>query len=98
MNIATTIYEQLGGRRFRAMTGAKNFLDGGNYLQFDLPSRFAKHGINKVRVTLSPADTYTITFWRRRGLDLKEVAKVYDVYADNLREVFTRHTGLDCTL
>ena len=37
MTTAATILEQLGGNKFRAMTGAKNFLDGGSYLSFHLP-------------------------------------------------------------
>jgi hypothetical protein len=62
MNIARTIMEQLGGRRFITMTGARDFMDFGNTLQFRLPSRFAKDGINQVRITLTPADLYDMEF------------------------------------
>lgn len=100
MSIAQTILAQLGGSRFMAMTGAKNFLDCGQALQFDLPARFAKGGINKVRVTLEPSDTYTVSFlkYRPRALDCQTVAEVSEVYADSLRQVFTRETGLDTHL
>lgn len=98
--VAKTIYQQLGGNRFAAMTGARNLVCGENYLQFDLPANFAKRGINKVRVTLEPTDTYTIVFWRfrRKALELREVDKAEDVYCDQLQEVFTRYTGLDTRL
>ena len=56
--IAQTILAQLGGRRFIAMTGARNFICGENYLMFSLPKGFAKDGINKIRITLDWTDTY----------------------------------------
>lgn len=94
MEIAQEILNQLGGNRFIAMTGAKNLLNGGTYLQFDLGRG------KKVRVNLDPSDTYTVTLykWNARALECKTVAERSDVYAENLREVFTDLTGLLCTL
>ena len=57
MSVATTILEQLGGRRFAAMTGAKHFMSVEGGLQFGLPARFARNGYNKVSVTLRADDT-----------------------------------------
>ena len=37
MTIANTILEQLGGNKFIAMTGAKNFLSNGSTLRMTLP-------------------------------------------------------------
>ena len=34
--IAKTIFEQIGGRRFAAMTGSKDFIDMGNGLRMSL--------------------------------------------------------------
>ncbi len=34
MNIAETIYSQLGGNRFKAMTGAHSLVSDGNTFQF----------------------------------------------------------------
>jgi hypothetical protein len=55
--IAQTIFAQLGGRRFIAMTGARNLVGGENYLMFSLPTGFAKNRINNVRITLDWTDT-----------------------------------------
>lgn len=99
-SIAQTILTQLGGSRFIAMTGAKNLLNGGDYLQFDLPRGFATNKANKCRVTLNASDTYTLTFykWNARKLELTVISEAPDLYADNLRSAFTNATGLDCTL
>ena len=94
MNVAETILSQLGGNRFVVMTGAKNLLKDHNALSMRLPSRKVTH----VRITLDPSDTYTVLFLRMRGYQVTEVARVSDVYADSLREVFTRYTGLETSL
>lgn len=96
--VPETILEQLGGNRFIAMTGARTFLADGNTLRFRLPSNFASHGINSVRVTLNGADTYDLVFSKVRGSSVTEVAAVTHVYADQLRDVFRSETGLDTTL
>lgn len=98
MNIASTILAQLGGNRFTAMTGAKNLTTDGQSLSFRLPANFARDGVNLVTVRLDPSDTYTVQFRKVRGLNVRELGEVSDVYADNLRRVFTERTGLDCTL
>lgn len=104
MEIANTILAQLGGRKFLAMTGAKNLFgsDEERTLQFQLPRSFAKDGINAVRVKLEESDTYTVTFYKvgtaRTGYAHKTVREVSDVYADSLRAVFTETTGLETSL
>lgn len=98
LKIANTILAQLGGRRFISMTGAKSFIGGENYLMFNLPTGFAKDGINKVRITLDWTDTYIFEALKvSRGTDLKfdTVDKLEYVYAEDLQEIFTRVTGLD---
>jgi len=98
--VAQTILEQLGGRRFLVMTGAKNLAGDEKSLQFQLPRTpgFVKDGITNVRIELAPSDTYTLTFFKVRGIKIAEIAKETDVYADMLRRVFTERTGLECTL
>lgn len=99
--VATTILVQLGGRRFAAMTGAKLFsatdvpLPG---LTFRLPANFARNGINVVTIVLTPADTYTVTFGKLRGLNYKVLRELEDVYAEDLQRVFREETGLDTHL
>lgn len=97
MSVAQTILEQLGGNRFAVMTGAKAFIGNGDTLSFRLPStpRYVKKGINHVRITLDPSDTYTVKFFKVRGARIKMIVEEYDgIYSDGLRELFTRVTGL----
>lgn len=99
--IADTIYAQLGGSRFVRMTGARNFSYAGPSLHFGLPARFAKDGINRVVVELNGSDLYDVTFYRfnqRAKEMLKTIAEERDVYADQLRAIFEKHTGLYTSL
>lgn len=98
MTVANTILEQLGGRRFQVMTGAKQFVGGKDCLGFLLPSGFASNGINMVVVRLTAADDYTITFSRTRGLTTKVIYEADGVYGDQLQDVFCEHTGLFTSL
>lgn len=109
--IAETIYKQLGGSRFKVMTGAKDFTvltlenakapNGG--LRFSLPTGFSQidgksTGINRVFIRLNASDTYDIEFGGARGKSYTVRKTAEDIYADNLREVFTRYTGLDTSM
>lgn len=99
--IAETILEQLGGNKFRAMTGARNCAFSGPALEFALPARFAKNGINFVRIELTARDDYTMSFWklsRSARTEPKKIAEVDMLYYDMLQDVFTMHTGLDTRL
>ncbi len=93
---ASIILEQLGGKRFSMMTGAKNFVTNGNDLTFSLPGAggFCKNGINRVSIELTPADLYNVKFYRLRGSKLVTVSEHTDIYCDGLRELFERETGL----
>jgi hypothetical protein len=97
-SVGGEILAQLGGSKFRAMTGAKDFVRSSDSLRFKLPSNFAKHGINLVRITLDPSDTYTMTFYKMHGTDVREIEEISGVYADQLRDIFTDVTGLDTSL
>lgn len=95
MQVANTILNQLGGNKFIAMTGAKDLMSlNGKGLQFKLPARFAKNGINCVRVTLNAADLYDVEYGKVRGLDYKVLNTSSDIYADALRANFSEVTGL----
>lgn len=104
VEVANAILEQLGGRKFIVCTGATNLLsldDERGGLQFRLPARFAKEGINSVRIVLDASDTYSVTFHRigrAPSFKIAQVSEVNGVYADSLREVFERHTGLVTSL
>ena len=90
MTIAQTIFEQLGGGRFVAMTGARAFVSTGKGLRFRVPSRAA----NVVEITLTPSDEYDMQFSLIRGMNVKEVQKFEGVYFDQLQSLFTEVTGM----
>lgn len=97
---AETVIQQLGGNRFCAMTGAKGFTKDAEAraLSFKLPSNFAHGGINAVRITLEPSDTYKVVFYRIRGTKVTPVSVREDVYGDKLQSIFSEVTGLDTRL
>ena len=89
--------KQLGGNRFIAMTGAKNFVVGPKGMGFKI-GRNAKN-VNYVRIDLDRGkDLYDMyfNFVSVRGVKVK--AKVKGVYADDLRGMFTKHTGMYTSL
>jgi len=103
---ATEILRQLGGRRFVAMTGARNFINDHGALTFRLPGGgFTRNGINYVRIELTPADLYKMTFnrcrWQPRGGHWQApvvVAEADGIYNDQLQAVFEETTGLATSL
>ena len=91
MTPAEIILQQLGGNKFAAMTGAKNFVQDKTFLMFSIPK---SKKINKVRITIADNDLYDLEFFNvgRRNFEL--VQKVTGVYAEDLQKIFTNHTGL----
>lgn len=106
LQVAQTILEQLGGKRFIAMTGAKDFVALNDWqgkptrggLQFSLPNNFAKDGINKIRVTLTTMDDYLVEPFKIRGAKVQAFPIRTEVYGDNLQAVISKITGLDTYL
>ena len=96
MTVAKTILAQLGGNRFVMMTGAKNLSGSADGLTMKL-GRNAK-SVSHVKIKLTAMDDYTVEFLRVRKFEVKTVAKVEGVYAENLRDVFTANTGLYTSL
>lgn len=100
MAVANEILRQLGGQRFTMMTGANNFTGSADTLTFKLPK--SPKRIRAVRITLTPDDLYTVTFYkwtRRNGLaDFTIATELAGVSFDQLRAVFTSATGLETSL
>lgn len=94
MSVAKIILNQLGGRRFVAMTGAKNFGDVGNGLAFQIPASLTKQRINAVKIVLDPSDTYTVKFMRMTSRELKTISEHTMIYCDQLEDLFEQQTGL----
>lgn len=100
VEIANIILSQLGGNRFIAMTGAKNFVALESGLQFDLPKtpHYVKDGISRLHVVLTPADTYTVKAFKIRGINCKQLSEQESIYCDMLQITFTKLTGLNTYL
>ena len=93
--VAATILDQLGARKFLVMTGARDLVATAQGLQFKLPANFAKDGVNMIRVELNAMDTYDVIAGRWARLDFKEKARESLIYGEDLQRAFTRLTGLD---
>lgn len=94
MTVANTILAQMGGGRFKMMTGAHSFASNGKNLIFGIKAR-AKKGIKSVEIALEDNDTYTVFFRNRK---YENVSKIENVYCDMLQELFTNETGLYTSL
>lgn len=106
--VTNTIFAQMGGQRFISMTGAHSFVrgcadTGEFFLQFKLPGKMCKDGINLVRITLTPLDVYKVTFNRvshdyKEGLHAEPVCEHDFIYADGLEDIISEVTGLTTRL
>lgn len=97
MSVAKTILEQLGGNKFAAMTGAKNFVSDTNSLTFTIGKNAAK--VNKVVVCYDRSnDEYNVGFYNVRGFEAKTIRNVDGVQADRLCAVVEDVTGLRTSL
>jgi len=97
-DFATTMINQLGGGRFRMMTGAKDFVfdNSKKSLTFKI-GRNAK-GVTHVRITLNGRDLYDVEWLAVRGGKVTTKAKDDGIYADMLRDVFENRTGMYTSL
>ncbi len=95
--VAEAILEQLGGRAFLAMTGARDLVGGERRLTFRLPRGFAKDQINRVEIVLDASDTYSVRF--TKGNSQARVRRIIrsesGIYDDMLAPLFREATGLE---
>lgn len=94
MTTANQILQQLGGNKFIAMTGAKCYSDGNTLIAKFQGSKIA----NIMYVTLNSLDLYDVKIAKFRGMDVKVVREVNNVYADMLTDIFTDTTKLYTSL
>lgn len=94
MTVANTIAAQIGQRAF-FMMGAQNIAGTADSLSFKV--RGSKNW-SHVKVTLMPSDTYKVSFYKFRGVNIVAVKDVEMVYADSLLSVISNSTGLAVTL
>lgn len=92
--------KQLGGGKFLAMTGAKDLLNDerNRTLSMKLPATLTKGRGNYLTVRLMEDDTYKVTLYKYRKLDLTQIGFEMGIYAEDLQASFTRLTGLDTSL
>ena len=97
MSVAKTILKQLGGNKFAAMTGAKNFVDCGDALAMRIGRNSSNS--NYLKITLNSMDTYDMKFCKlTRKFEEKSVTEYKNVYNDLMRGTFTAHTGMYTSL
>jgi hypothetical protein len=95
--VATEILNQLGGRRFVAMTGSKNFVYDNSSLSMRLARN--KAGAQYLNIKLNGLDLYNLRFSKvNRSFDLVIVAEYENIYAEDLQSLFTEVTGLYTSL
>ena len=104
MTIQQIILEQLGGQKFIAMTGSKDFIGDKDTLRMSLAKNASK--ANRLWITYNPDDTYTMEFFRytaprfnSKTLEFSEAktekVKTYShIYCDQLQELFTEVTHM----
>lgn len=94
--IAAIILMQLGGGRFTAMTGSKNYVALGNGFGCKLRRNNTKG--NYMRITLNAMDTYDMEFLLITSRKMTSKSKCEGLYDDMLQSIFTRETGLNTSL
>jgi hypothetical protein len=91
---ALMIMKQLGGGRFKTMTGAKDITATETGVRFRIP--YPK--TNLIEIDVTPEDLYLMTVWRVRkkaGVPEKTLVKKLEyLYAEELQRAFTEATGL----
>lgn len=92
MTVSATILTQLGGNKFIAMTGAKNFVSGPSALTFSIGRNKSK--ANKVRIMLRNDDTYVVEFASLRGINYRIIDFIDGIQADGMVSYFEAYTGL----
>jgi len=94
--IAQTILTQLGGNKFRVMTGSKQFIAGTNSLSMKLARNAS--GANYLRITLGSMDVYKMEFISIRAGKMKTKHEFENVYCDKLVSFFESTTKLYTSL
>lgn len=95
--VANEIYRQLGGNRFRVMTGAKNMVSTENGIRMRIGRN--KTNANYMEVVLNSMDLYDITFAKVTKMGEMKSVRTYDnVYNDMLVSLFETHTGMYTSL
>ena len=97
--VAKIILQQIGGRRFVAMTGCHDFINLGNGLRMSLSRN--KTSANRLEIIYDGgADLYNVRFYhlsinhKTFEVMTKDIKTIDGVYCDMLEGIFTDVTGL----
>lgn len=97
--VGEIIINQLGGHRFRVMTGAKRFVASNDGISFRINGKTPEdRRVNLIWIKRDPSDTYTVEAWYFMRGTATLIDSVSGVYADAMQRVFTKLTGLDTHL
>lgn len=91
MSVAQEILNQLGGNRFKAMTGATCYAESANTLVVRFKGSSAA---NTVYITLNSLDLYDVVFRKITNTKHGIVKEFNGVYNDMLVNIFEKTTGL----
>ena len=97
--VAITILQQIGGRRFVSMTRSHDFINLGNGLRMSLSRN--KISANRLEIIYDGgADLYNVRFYRQSmnhttfEVTTKDIKTYEGIYCDMLEDIFTDVTGL----
>lgn len=91
---AQTIIAQLGGSRFVAMTGAKQFTWSETEHRLTMKLGRNRQRITHMSITLDPTDTYSVEFLRA-SVRVREIAASHSgIYCNMLAQLVEAETGM----
>lgn len=90
--IAVTILNQLGGKRFSYMAGVRNMGFGDGSLSFRIGLN--EKNITHVNIILEDDDTYKMVFMRDKKFEVEILNEISGVMANDLVRLFEEYTGL----
>ena len=96
LTVANTILAQLGGGKFIAMTGSKNFGGTADSLAFKVGRNAGR--VSYVIIKLNGLDLYDVEYIRVRKAVRTTLATSEDLFGDMLQADFTAKTGLYTSL
>ena len=94
--VANEILKQLGGNKFRCLTGCSNLIGTETSLSFKIIRNEKK--ITHVRITLNDSDTYDIKYFRCWRNKTTTISESNGVYCDQLTNDFEINTSLYTSL
>jgi hypothetical protein len=90
--VAKTIFIQMGGSKFAAMTGAECWTYDDKSITFKIGKNC--HKIRFFKVTLNGCDLYDLEFYRIYKSEKKLVKEYKNIFFDQLQGIFTTETGM----